>query len=195
VDVLGADGSLEPSCWSALHPGDLVVLYNDRNIPADVLCLWSSETDQNVFVETKGLDGETNIKPKKSCALTSKKLNTAIGDSDFHTNKDKNPRTLGYKVGFENNNEDLNTFYGRIEINQISENVKISHLILRGCTLRNTARMIGLVVYTGHNTKVMLNCTNSRPKVTRLVQILNLNIFIFFGIVFVISALLTALAS
>ena len=38
------------------------------------------------------------------------------------------------------------------------------NFILRGCSLKNTEWIYGLVVYTGFDTKIMLNSTKSRPK-------------------------------
>lgn len=43
-----------------------------------------------------------------------------------------------------------------------------SNFILRGCSLRNTHYMYGIVVYTGLDTKIMLNSTNARPKSSTL---------------------------
>lgn len=39
------------------------------------------------------------------------------------------------------------------------------NFILRGCALRNTEWVIGLVCYTGHQTKVMINSVKPRAKV------------------------------
>lgn len=41
-------------------------------------------------------------------------------------------------------------------------------MVLRGCTLRNTKHICGLVVYTGHDTKVMLNSYKARAKKSHL---------------------------
>jgi magnesium-transporting ATPase (P-type) len=38
-----------------------------------------------------------------------------------------------------------------------AEPVSINELLLRGCALRNTAWVVGLVVFTGEDTKIMLN--------------------------------------
>ncbi len=37
-----------------------------------------------------------------------------------------------------------------------------NNFILRGCSLRNTKYVYGVVSYTGHSTKIMLNSVNSR---------------------------------
>ena len=39
---------------------------------------------------------------------------------------------------------------------------------LRGCCLKNTDWLIGVCVYTGSETKIMLNSTSSRSKKSRL---------------------------
>lgn len=38
-----------------------------------------------------------------------------------------------------------------------AEPVSINELLLRGCALRNTAWVVGLVVFTGADTKIVLN--------------------------------------
>jgi magnesium-transporting ATPase (P-type) len=40
--------------------------------------------------------------------------------------------------------------------------------LFRGASLRNTDWIIGCVVYTGHETKIMLNSTGSKAKFSRL---------------------------
>uniref|UniRef100_A0A4W4HA64 P-type ATPase N-terminal domain-containing protein n=1 Tax=Electrophorus electricus TaxID=8005 RepID=A0A4W4HA64_ELEEL len=48
---------------------------------------------------------------------------------------------------------------------QIKIGFGIESLLLRGCTVRNTAAASGIVVYAGHDTKSMLN--NNRPRYKR----------------------------
>ena len=45
------------------------------------------------------------------------------------------------------------------------------NFILRGCSLRNTKWVYGVVSYTGHYTKIMLNSTNSRQKISHVERI------------------------
>lgn len=56
--------------WKDIWCGDVVKLMSDDEIPSDMVILSSSDEKGNVYVETKNLDGETNLKPKS----TSKRL-------------------------------------------------------------------------------------------------------------------------
>ena len=55
-----------------------------------------------------------------------------------------------------------------------------SNLILRGCNLKNTKFIIGLVCYTGHYTKIMLNSVKARSKKSRVEKIMNFQVFNIF---------------
>lgn len=45
-------------------PGDIIKVFCDESLPADLLTLHSSEAKGNLYIETKNLDGETNLKNK-----------------------------------------------------------------------------------------------------------------------------------
>lgn len=46
--------------------------------------------------------------------------------------------------------------------------LEIDQLLLRGSSLRNTNYVYGLAIYTGHDTKVMMNSTTSRTKFSKV---------------------------
>jgi phospholipid-transporting ATPase len=60
-------------------------------------------------------------------------------------------------------------------------------MLLRGSSLRNTEFIYGLVVYTGHESKVMKNSVNSRAKFSKLELATNTYIFMIVCMQFVIS--------
>lgn len=49
----------------------------------------------------------------------------------------------------------------------------IENLVLRGCSLRNTDYIYGIVLYTGHHTKIMLNTVASKSKKSTLEKMMN----------------------
>ena len=54
-------------------------------------------------------------------------------------------------------------------------------MLLRSTSLRNTEFVYGLVIYTGHNTKIMKNSIGSRNKVSKMEKLLNIQIlYVFF---------------
>ncbi len=52
--------------WKNVRVGDILKVKSDEFIPADLLLLNSSGAKGSCFVETKGLDGETNLKIKNT---------------------------------------------------------------------------------------------------------------------------------
>ncbi|KAF9352980.1 hypothetical protein BGX26_009240 [Mortierella sp. AD094] len=62
--------------WANLRVGDFIMLKNNQAVPADAIILSTSEAEGSCFIETKDLDGETNLKTRVSLHETSK-YNTA----------------------------------------------------------------------------------------------------------------------
>jgi magnesium-transporting ATPase (P-type) len=66
-------------------------------------------------------------------------------------------------------------------------------MALRGCYLRNTEYVVGLVVYTGRDTKIMLNNTPSRIKYSKMFRLMSKQIillFILLNLLSIISAII-----
>lgn len=103
--------------------------------------LQSSEEKGLCYVETKNLDGETNLKHK----LVEKAVNKLVQENAKDYAKVKGstliceaPNTLIYK--FEGSFDTLGK-----KISLGSENI-----VLRGSSLKNTEFIVGFVVYNGH---------------------------------------------
>ncbi|KAJ2379980.1 hypothetical protein GGI05_006460, partial [Coemansia sp. RSA 2603] len=61
----------EEAKWRNVRVGDFIVLKTGDPAPSDMLILATSADDNGCYVETKNLDGETNLKPRAALAETS----------------------------------------------------------------------------------------------------------------------------
>lgn len=64
----------------------------------------------------------------------------------------------------EKENEFLYKFFGTLTMNsQHAEPIclNIDQILLRGSSLKNTEYVYGVAIYTGHQTKVMMNSSNN----------------------------------
>ena len=71
--------------------------------------------------------------------------------------------------------KDLYTFSAKVTVGEMnkSESVTVDSLLLRGCKLRNCADVYALVLYTGVDTKIVLNSGATPLKRTKLEKLMN----------------------
>jgi phospholipid-transporting ATPase len=139
---------------------------------ADIVLVSSSEPDGKCFVETSQLDGETNLKARQSLAET-----CSIP-----------PETLQeLQIQVEPPNNSLYTFNGTLNILQNTLPLKAEQLLLRGCQLKNTEFVWGVVCYTGSDTKLVKNSSKLPIKQTKLEKMVNKHIIMLFIILLVIA--------
>nr|CAH8848752.1 unnamed protein product [Trichobilharzia regenti] len=159
------------TCWKDLMVGDLVKVCSNQGIPADLVLLASSEPQAMCYIETSNLDGETNLKLRQGLPATSHLL-TAGELSSFEA-----------VVECELPNRKLDEFVGVIRTtNGMSYPLNPTQLILRGASLKNTKWIFGLAVYTGKESKVMLNSTAAPLKRSSVERQTNNYILILFGV-------------
>ncbi|KNE61131.1 phospholipid-translocating P-type ATPase, flippase [Allomyces macrogynus ATCC 38327] len=69
VPIVAANSTTTPEWattkWKHVQVGDLVRLHNNESVPADIAILSTSELDGMAYIETKSLDGETNLKIRR----------------------------------------------------------------------------------------------------------------------------------
>ncbi|BGP51086.1 phospholipid transporting ATPase [Rhodotorula kratochvilovae] len=182
----------ERTLWKKLEVGDVVLLKENDQIPADVVVLATSDADGVCFVETKNLDGETNLKPRKSLKAT-----MGIGNEEDieharfwvdseppHANLYSYNGVLRWrgkadKLGMEH---PIVEGRERDDGEEMQEPITINELLLRGCALRNTKWVIGLVVFTGADTKIMLNQGETPSKRSKIEKETNFNVLANFAV-------------
>ncbi|CAD8170934.1 unnamed protein product [Paramecium octaurelia] len=164
-----------------LRVGHIVKVHQDEIIPADMLLLRSSEKKGICYVETKSLDGETNLKQKNVHAdlLQIFKSDDCFGQLDKRiVLKYQAPTPYLYKFIGETTTSSL----------QVSS-INFNNFLLRGCNLRNVKYIFGLVAYTGHDTKIMMNSFKARTKRSKLEVLMQKFILMIFIIQFIMCVI------
>ncbi|KAI8333988.1 hypothetical protein BC941DRAFT_400926 [Chlamydoabsidia padenii] len=78
---------------------------------------------------------------------------------------------------------------------QKTEAITHNNILLRGCVLRNTGWVIGMVAYTGNDTKIMLNSGRTPSKRSRIARKTNPHVianFIILAILCIVTAILSS---
>ncbi|TMW59029.1 hypothetical protein Poli38472_007174 [Pythium oligandrum] len=183
------NGVLKDCLWSDVKVGDFLQVRNREVIPADLLILAVSEPVGEAasgicYVETKSLDGETNLKLRQAIPATMSVL--------------VNPQELMMLRGVvkcEQPNPYINKFAGKVEVT-VSEGcgvevmpLSVKNVLLRGCNLRNTDWVYGLVLNTGPDTKIMQSASGAPSKWSDVMLNINKMIGILCFLLFCICAL------
>ncbi|XP_027344947.1 phospholipid-transporting ATPase 3-like isoform X2 [Abrus precatorius] len=171
IDVL-QDQKWESIPWKKLQVGDIVKVNQDGFFPADLLFLASTNADGVCYIETANLDGETNLKIRKGLEKTWDYL-TPEKASEFKG-----------EIQCEQPNNSLYTFTGNLIIQKQTLPLSPNQILLRGCSLRNTEYIVGVVIFTGHETKVMMNAMNVPSKRSTLERKLDKLILTLFATLF-----------
>ena len=165
--------------------GDIVRVENNEEVPADLLLLSSAQENGQCFLETANLDGESNLKLRTAHPLTSA------------VRSDEELLQIRLQIEADEPCVKLYEFDGSIKIDEedfgaavvqgeMERPLTIDSFLHRGTTLRNTEFVYGLVLYTGHQTKFMLNVAKPRYKASKLESILNKCILAIIGVLVVL---------
>lgn len=171
------------SMWKNVTVGDIVRVNNNDEVPADLVILATSDEDGACYVETKDLDGETNLKVRQALKCSANeirhsrdlcKLKFWIESEGPHANLYSYQGNLKYYVGADEQLEIAN------------EPITINNTLLRGCTLRNTKWAIGICLFTGADTKIRLNAGITPTKRSRITRELNYPVLLNFVLLFIL---------
>ncbi|XP_078509544.1 phospholipid-transporting ATPase VB isoform X2 [Lissotriton helveticus] len=162
-------------CWREVRVGDFVKMVCNEIIPADILLLYSSDQNGICHIETANLDGETNLKQRQ------------VVKGFFNQAEPFDPEAFKDTIVCEKPTNNLNKFKGYIDhSDQRKTGFGNESLLLRGCTVRNTEEVVGIVVYAGHETKAMLNNSGPRYKRSKLERRINIDVFFCVGLLFLL---------
>ena len=146
----------------------------------DIIILSTSEPNSLCYVETKNLDGETNLKIRSSVPETDH-LTTPEDCTQIRFYVDSEPpttnlfsynATLVFPAGLPDR--------PRSRSGPTKIPINLNSMLLRGCVLKNTEWVIGLVVFTGSDTKLSLNSGDTPSKRSRIEKMMNPQVYVIY---------------
>ena len=143
---------------SKIKVGDLILVYKDQRVPADMIFLKTTEKNGACFIRTDQLDGETDWKLRLAVSATQQ------------LKSDEEIFAMDAFVYAEEPRRDIHSFTGTFTVNKKdgSQADKLSLSIentLWANTVVASGTAIGLVVYTGPETRSVMNNLEPRSKV------------------------------
>ena len=169
---------------SDLLIGDIIELKKNSRVPADLIVLktFNESNDNQAFIRTDQLDGETDWKLRKAPGLTQNMNDVDYFNSDCYIECEP-PSKLIYN------------FEGVVKAKINGENAQKEPLNLENTMWASTVvasqKIIGIVIYTGKETRARMNSSVPKVKIGILDEELNTsNVYLFF-IMLILSAILT----
>jgi phospholipid-translocating ATPase len=170
--------------WKNVQVGDYIRLYENEEIPADMVVLSTSDPDGACYIETKNLDGETNLKVRTALRATRNVKHARHCEQAEFTIDSESPHANLYNYSGVIKWTDYDRINLEASPRQMAEPITINNLLLRGSSLRNTEWALGVIVFTGQETKIMLNAGITPSKRAKISKDLNWNVIYNFGILF-----------
>jgi len=154
--------------WEDVGVGDFVKVLDHEPIPADILICSTSENENVAYVETKNLDGETNLKSRHAVAALThirSAADCATSHNSFRIECDR-PDTNMYKLN------------AAVRVDKDVFPVDLQTMLLRGTVLRNTGWVIGIVLYTGEDTRIIMNAGGTPSKRSKVERQMNPQVYV-----------------
>ena len=179
--IMCGDGAFRQVPWRSVNVGDVVLVRDDEELPADLLLLFSSLEAGVCYVQTTNLDGETNLKIRSPLALVgtpAAHLAPAVASDVVK---------LAARIVCEQPNANMHRFQGRVDVVERGANpqqpiaslpLSMDNILLRGCRLKNSNFVIGVALYAGGDTRIMKNTRRAPYKTGAFDRFLNVQIAI-----------------
>ncbi|KAI1787404.1 aminophospholipid-transporting P-type ATPase [Ganoderma leucocontextum] len=180
---------------SSLRVGDLVLLEKNQRVPADLVLLRTSDSSGTCFIRTDQLDGETDWKLRVAVPACQK----LSGDREL--------LTVDAEIYADAPIKDIHTFIGTFTINSppalLEDDVPMVQVptveplsaenMLWSNTVLAAGSAVGFVIYTGSETRAVMNTSHPETKVGLLDVEINRLAKILCAVTFVLSFVLVAL--
>lgn len=157
--------------WHEIKVGEIIRVKNNREFPADLLLVCCCDGSTGLaYVETVNLDGENNLKIRRVPFQMLDKCMDSV-------------TKLRGVIICDTPNELIFSFHGMmIPLGQAKISLSEDQLLLRGAILRNTDWILGIVIYTGVDTKMSHNSRRKEHKKSSKTDIINWHMMVLFTV-------------
>ena len=115
------------SKWHEFKVGDILKIEKDECFPTDLILLTSSDNKGIAYIETKNLDGETNLKHK-----------LALKETQIYFSNDAQYDQVTGRMRCEESNPFIYKFNGLLTLDDVNLPLGNEQFLLRGSSLKNT---------------------------------------------------------
>lgn len=143
---------------SSLKVGNLVLLEKNDRVPADMVLLRTSDPSGTCFIRTDQLDGETDWKAR-----------VAVGATQALKGGEREVMLLEGEIYADAPIKDIHNFVGTITVHSGDSTPSVEPLSAENMLWANTVlaagSAVGFVVYTGSETRAVMNTSHPETKV------------------------------
>uniref|UniRef100_T1ISW6 Phospholipid-transporting ATPase n=1 Tax=Strigamia maritima TaxID=126957 RepID=T1ISW6_STRMM len=168
---------------SDIRVGDLIIIEKNQRVPADLVLVRTTEENGACFVRTDQLDGETDWKLRLAMGMTQK---LPSNDELFK---------IEAAVYVEKPQRDIHSFIGTVtrhDGEQTEDSLGIENTLWAN-TVVASGSAVGMVIYTGRETRSVMNNSQPRSKVGLLDIEINQLTKILFGSVLALALVMIIL--
>lgn len=207
---LKKDGTFKKVNGANIKVGDIIKVYQNERIPADMVLLQTTEKSGSVFIRTDQLDGETDWKLRKAVGMTQNlPIHQRLAEySGEIVANPPNDQIYDFKGYFESNTS------SRPNANQVNEGgslaspgndtellkndtqreaLSLENTMWANTVLASSGHVLGMVVYTGIESRAQMNSRESQTKVGKLDLEINLLSKYLFVAMLILSFCIVAL--
>lgn len=165
---------------SELKVGDVILVNKNERVPADMILLRSGDASGGTFIRTDQLDGETDWKLRLALAVTQK------------LSSDEAVLGLDLDIQADAPQKDIHSFVGTLRSGNQQEPLGVEHTMWMNTVVAGHPAL-GVVIYTGPDTRAVMNTSMPHTKVGLVEEELNTLTKVLFGIVVTLALTLVAM--
>ncbi|GMF25159.1 unnamed protein product [Phytophthora fragariaefolia] len=171
----GKAGDFHPATCEELKVGELVRVGENEEVPADMILVASGSPNGQCYVMTANLDGESSLKPRfVQPELCRPPYRDCFSCDGQQLTAQSAALLTSVFIECEPPNRSIDKFKGTLVLTKTrSISLDISNVMLRGTHLKDTPWVIGVVVYTGDDTRVCQNASETPIKASWLSHFIN----------------------